>query len=165
MSASIIDQSRFLVNTSMVTGKSIQEMEIKIDKLNKKIDQYKKDYSFKDKIVAKLQKKKDLLAKLNKQRSEFDKSLTKTKAKLDNANQTIQDFKAYAIVIEGQKVKQVEAKLQIIIAAKKVLSDDNSKLLLLIKGFQKSLVEKVKERMVTLSHLHLLKEQKLQAIK
>jgi len=84
--------------------------------------------------------------------------LTKTKAKLDNANQTIQDFKAYAIVIEGQKVKQVEAKLQIIIAAKKVLSDDNSKLLLLIKGFQKSLVEKVKERMVTLSHLHLLKE-------
>jgi len=54
MSASIIDQSRFLVNTSMVTGKSIQEMEIKIDKLNKKIDQYKKDYSFKDKIVAKL---------------------------------------------------------------------------------------------------------------
>ena len=84
--------------------------------------------------------------------------MTKTKAKLDNANQTIQDFKAYAIVIEGQKVKQVEAKLQIIIAAKKVLSDDNSKLLLLIKGFQKSLVEKVKERMVTLSHLHLLKE-------
>jgi len=48
-SATIIDQSRFLVNTSMVIGKSLQAMETKIDKLNKRIDQFKKDCSLKTK--------------------------------------------------------------------------------------------------------------------
>jgi len=47
----------------------------------------------------------------------------------------------------------------------KVLSDDNSKLLLLIKNFRKSLVESVRDKMITLSHLHLLKEQIIQEIK
>ena len=37
-SALVIDQSRFLMNTSMVAGKSLQAIENKIDKLNKKID-------------------------------------------------------------------------------------------------------------------------------
>jgi len=154
------------MNTSMVVGKIIQEMETTIDKLNKKIDQYKKDCSLKDKIVARLHNKNnDLLAKLDKQRSKFEKSLMETKAELENANQTIQDLKAEVAFIEGQKVKQVEVELQTIIAANKVLSDDKSKLLLLIKGFQKSLVEQVEDKIVTLSHLHLLKEQTLQAIK
>jgi len=39
----------------MVVSKSLQAMENKIDRLNKKIYQYKKDYSLKDKIVARLQ--------------------------------------------------------------------------------------------------------------
>lgn len=49
-----IDQSRLLVNTSIVDGKSFQSMKNKIDRLNKKIDQYKKDYSLKDKTIARL---------------------------------------------------------------------------------------------------------------
>jgi len=39
----------------MVAIKSIQSMENKIDKLNKNIDQYKKEFSLKNKIIAKLQ--------------------------------------------------------------------------------------------------------------
>jgi len=47
-SALAMYQSRFLVNTSMETGKSLQAMETKIEKLNKKIDKYKKDFSLKE---------------------------------------------------------------------------------------------------------------------
>jgi len=66
-SAPIIGQLRFLVNASMVASKSFQAMETKISKLNKKIYQYKKDYSLKDKIVVGLENKnKDLTAKLDK---------------------------------------------------------------------------------------------------
>ena len=79
------------------------------------------------------------------------------KAKLDNANKTIQDLKVQDAIIDDQKVKQVEAELQTIIVANKVLSNNNLKLLLLIKGFRKLFMEQVKDRMVTLSHLHLLK--------
>jgi len=51
----------------MVVGKSLQEMENKIEKSNKKIYQYKKDCSLKDKIMVELHNKnKDLLAKLDK---------------------------------------------------------------------------------------------------
>jgi len=39
----------------MVVGKSLQSMEIKIDKLNKNIGQYKKDCSLKDKTIIGLQ--------------------------------------------------------------------------------------------------------------
>jgi len=53
-SAPIIDQSRFLVNTSMEVNKSLQAMETKIENLNKKLDQYKKECSLKDKIITKL---------------------------------------------------------------------------------------------------------------
>ena len=84
-----------------------------------------KDCSFKDKIVARLENKiKDLIAKLDKQKSKFEKSLTITNFELDGANQTIQDLKAQAIVIDAQKVKEVEAKLQTIIIANTILSDD-----------------------------------------
>lgn len=71
---------------------------------------------------------------------------------------TIQDLKAQVVVIDAHKVKHVEAKLQTIIAMNKVLLDDNSNLLLLIKNFKTYLVEQVGDRMITLSHLHLLKE-------
>ena len=54
-SATTIDQSWLPLNTSMVAIKSIQSMENKIDKLNKNIDQYKKEFSLKNKIIAKLQ--------------------------------------------------------------------------------------------------------------
>lgn len=54
-SAPTIYQSRLLINTSIADGKSRQSMENNIDMLNKKIDQYKKDYSLKDKIVTELQ--------------------------------------------------------------------------------------------------------------
>jgi len=47
-SAPAMDQSMFLVNTSMEFRKSLQSMDNKIEKLNKKIDQYKKDCSQKD---------------------------------------------------------------------------------------------------------------------
>ena len=51
----------------MAIGKSLQAMENKIDKLNKNICQYRKDYSLKDKIVARLQNQnKGLLEKLEK---------------------------------------------------------------------------------------------------
>jgi len=50
--------------------------------------------------------------------------LTITNFELDGANQTIQDLKAQAIVIDAQKVKEVEAKLQTIIIANTILSDD-----------------------------------------
>jgi len=111
-SAPAVDQSKILVNTSMVVGKSLQAIETKIDKLNKKIDQYKKDYSLKDKTFTRLQNKnKYLLAKLDKQKLEFEKSLTKTKVELNNANQVIQDLKAQATVVDDQKFKQVEAEL------------------------------------------------------
>ena len=52
--APAIDQSIFLINTSMVADKIPQAMETEIEKMNKKIDQYKKDCSLKDKIVARL---------------------------------------------------------------------------------------------------------------
>lgn len=165
-SALTTNQSIFLVNTSMVTGKILQEMETKIDRFNKKIGQNRKDQSLKDKIVIVLQNKnKDFLAKLEKQKSEFEKSLEKIKAKIDNANQVIQDLKAQAAIMDGKKIKQVEVDLKIVVIANKVLSDDNSKLLLLIKGFKKSLVDQIGDRMVTLSHLHLLKDQIKQSIK
>lgn len=44
-SAPAIDQSNFLVNTSLGTGKSLQSINNKIEKLNKNINQYKKDFS------------------------------------------------------------------------------------------------------------------------
>lgn len=109
-------------------------------------------------MVGLQNKNKYLLIKLDKQKIEFEKGFTEIKVELDNANQTIQDLKAQATILDGQKFKQVEDELQTIIATNKVLCDDNLKLLLLIKGFKKSLVEQVGDRMVTLSHLHLLKE-------
>ena len=54
-STPVIDQCWLLINTSMVVGKSLQSMEIKIDKLNKNIGQYKKDCSLKDKTIIGLQ--------------------------------------------------------------------------------------------------------------
>lgn len=48
-SAPVVDQSRFLVNTSLAIGKSFQSMENKIEKLNKKLDQLKGDCSQKEK--------------------------------------------------------------------------------------------------------------------
>jgi len=59
--------------------------------------------------------------------------------------------------MDSQKSKQVKAELQRIVAANKVLTDDNTKLLLLIKGFRKSLVGQIGDKMINLSHLHLLK--------
>ena len=80
------------------------------------------------------------------------------KAKLNGDNQIIQYLKAQDAIIDAQKFKQVEVELQIVIATNKVLSYDNSKLLLLIKDFIKSLVDQIRDRMVKLSHLDLLKE-------
>jgi len=54
--------------------------------------------------------------------------------------------------------------LQKVVVANKVLSDDNTKLLLIVKGFRKSLVEHIGEKLVSLSQLHLLKNQMEQAI-
>lgn len=139
-SASITNQSIFLVNTFMVAGKSLQAMETKIDRLNKKIDRYTKDYSLKDKMIAQLQnQKKELLRKSDKKK-QFEKILGERKFKLDGVNKLIKDLKSQATIIYGQKAKQVEAKLQKIIVANKVLIDDNTKLLLIIKSFKKSLV-------------------------
>ena len=105
-----------------------------------------------------------MITKLDKQKSKFEKSLTTTKVELDGANQTIQDLKSQVVVIDAQKVKQVEVELQTIITTNKVLSNSNSKLLLLVEDFKISLVEQVKDRMLILSHLHLLQEQALQTI-
>jgi len=51
----------------MVASKILQAMEAKVDRLNKKVDQYKKDYSLKEKTIIGLQNKnKELLVKLDK---------------------------------------------------------------------------------------------------
>jgi len=50
-SAPAIDQSKFLVNTSLEASKSLQSMDNKIEKLNRNIDQYKKDCSQKDNMI------------------------------------------------------------------------------------------------------------------
>ena len=57
-SAPTMDQSRFLVNTSLAIKKSLQAMENKIEKINKKFEQYKGDFSQKDKMIIGLQKPK-----------------------------------------------------------------------------------------------------------
>jgi len=49
-------------------------------------------------------------------------------------------------------VKKIEDELQTTITTNKVFSDDNSKLLSLIKNFKRSLVEQVQNRMIALSH-------------
>jgi len=69
----------------------------------------------------------------------------------------MQDLKAQVAIIDAQNVKKIEAKLQNTIATNKVLFDDNSKLLSLINFFRISLVEQVGNRIIALSHLHLLK--------
>lgn len=86
----------------MVASKSLQAME-------NKIDQYKKDCSLKDKIVIELQNQnKILLEKLEKQKSKFEKSLIERKVELDKENKKIEYLKAQAIIIYGEKAKQVE---------------------------------------------------------
>lgn len=77
----------------------------------------------------------------------------------------MQDLKAQVAIIDAQNVKKIEAKLQNTIATNKVLFDDNSKLLSLINFFRISLVEQVGNRIIALSHLHLLKQQTIQVIK
>jgi len=82
-----IDQYRLLINTSMVVRKSLQVMENKIESLRKKIDQYKKECSFKDNIIIELHNQnKDLLGKMEKQKFKFAKSLAESKTELDNGN-------------------------------------------------------------------------------
>jgi len=109
--------------------------------------------------VARLQNKnKDLIIRLDKQKLEFDKSIITTKIELDVVNQIKQGLKTQVAFIDAKKVKKIEAELQTTIVANKVLSNENSKLLSLIKKFRRSLVEQVGDRMITLSHLHLLKE-------
>lgn len=68
------DQSRMLVNNSLVGGKGIQDMENKIGKLNKKIEQVKAKVAQKDKIMVGLKNENnDLLDKMDKKRGNMIK--------------------------------------------------------------------------------------------
>lgn len=127
-------------------------MENKNDKLNKKIYQYKKDYSLKYKIVFKLKNQnKDLLGKREKQNSKFEKSLTQNNVELETIRKQIEDIKAQATMIDSQKAKQTKEELKKAVTMKKVLNDDNSKLLQIVKNFRKCMVEQIGERQVSLS--------------
>lgn len=84
-SAQVVDQSKFLVNTSLETRKNIQSMENKVEKLNKKLEQLKGDCSQKDKMVARLQEAKVELEKLKKH---------------------IEELKAQSNAIEQKKLKK-----------------------------------------------------------
>lgn len=80
----IVDQFRFLVNTSLAVGMSLQYMENKIEKLNTKIQQIKGDCSQKDKMVARLHNQnKELIEKLARKNVEHDKILQESKADLE----------------------------------------------------------------------------------
>ena len=78
---------------------------------------------------------------------------------MDKVNKKIEDLQAQPAIIDGPKDKQVEEKLKRIVEPNKVLNDDNTKLLLIVKSFKKSLVEQIGEKLVSLSQLHLLKIQ------
>lgn len=91
------------------------------------------------------------MGKLKKQKFKFEKSLVESKAELDNANKQIEYLKSQATIIYGQKAKQVEEELKKIVATNKMLNDDNTKLLLIVKGFKKTLVEQIGEKLVILS--------------
>lgn len=49
--AQAVDHSRLLVNTSLVYRKSLQSIQNKIEKLNKKVKQFKAKVATKDKII------------------------------------------------------------------------------------------------------------------
>lgn len=69
-----------LVNTSLAIGKSLKAMKSKIEKLNKKIGQFKVETDQKDKIMIELKNHtSELLAKMIKQEIEYDKSLQESK--------------------------------------------------------------------------------------
>lgn len=51
-----------------------------------------------------------------------------------------------------------------VIEENKVLNDDKTKLLQIVKNFRKSLMEKIGERLMSLPQLHLLKNQIEQAL-
>lgn len=119
-------------------------MENKIDKLNKKIDQYKKDYSKKDKMIDRLQNQnKELIEKLAKQKSKHEKSLEQAKVEIKNMKKQIENLKSQATVLEKQKSQHIKEELKKIIATNKVLNDGKMKLLQIVRNFIKTLVEQI----------------------
>jgi len=65
-----VDQSKFLVNTSLAMGKSLQSMQNIIEKLKKNIEKLRGEISKEDKIMAKLKNQNnELIEKLAKQKT------------------------------------------------------------------------------------------------
>lgn len=100
-SAPMEDQSRMLVNTSLEVRKSLQEMENKIEKLNKKIEQFKAKATKKDKVMVRLKNwNNDLLAKIAKQKVKHDKRIQEYKDELEKLKKWVVELKAKTTKIE-----------------------------------------------------------------
>lgn len=115
-------------------------------------------------IVSLQNQNKQLIEKLANKNTEHNKSLQESKAKLEVLKKQIEDLKDQSNIIDRKKAQQIEEELKKTIAANKVLNDDKVKLVQIIKDHRKNLMEKIGERMVSLSKLYYLKKQAKQAI-
>lgn len=91
-------------------------------------------------------------------KGEHDQNLLNVKTKFDTLNKEIIKLKAYVNVDINKEIIAMESMLAFGKVAYDNVNNDNISMHQIIKGFQKDLLEKMIERLMSLNKLHKLKE-------
>lgn len=134
-------------------------MENKIEKLNKKLQQAKGEIATKDKIVARLKNQNAaLMEQIMKIKANHEVALKISKIELLVLKSKISQLKTQIDVESQRKIIKLEASLVFTTTTNENPSKDYAALQMVIKDFEKDILEHMAKRLVNLNKLFKLKE-------